>query len=146
MNSVDLKTKPHPLNDLIGKTLASVEREGDVALIFTSTCGRRWKLFHSQDCCESVYIEDLNGDLEDLVGSPILVAEEVSNWADAARLIDPSIAEREKEEESCTWTFYKFDTAKGGITVRWFGSSNGYYSESVDFDEIDADGDRLYLH
>ena len=84
---------------------------------------------HHQDCCEHVYIEDICGDLNDLVGSPLLEAEEVSDY-DAGPLVE--------YEESHTWTFYKFATRKGFVTVRWYGSSNGYYSESVSVEVVDT--------
>lgn len=110
------------IGDLIGKTLASVTQEGNDEIVFVASSGERWKMFHQQDCCESVSIEDVNGDLQDLVGSPIIMAEEIDNYDPAPR-----------GEDSFTWTFYKLATAKGYVTIRWYGSSNGYYSESVDF-------------
>jgi hypothetical protein len=83
----------------------------------------RCRFFHSQDCCENVRIAQIDGDASDLVGSPLLLAEEVSS--------DEGIPEG---EESATWTFYRFGTVRGYVTVRWLGTSSGYYSESVDFE------------
>lgn len=109
---------------MIGHTMVSVSGEnGGDDLLFESTDGTKFHFYHGQDCCESVYIEDICGDLSDLVGSPMILAEEDSNYNDNAK----------NNDESCTWTFYRFGTAKGIVTVRWYGSSNGYYSESVTF-------------
>lgn len=120
--------------DLVGMTLRSVTQEGVESLTFTTTDGRVFRLFHDQDCCEDVTIDDVCGDLQAIVGSPIIMAEEACGG------VLPDIAvERANERyltESETWTFYKFATVKGYLTVRWFGTSNGYYSESVDFCEM----------
>ena len=112
------------VEELLGKTLAKIAQNGDDELYFTTTDGTTYKMFHFQDCCESVYIEDIIGDLDDLVGSPLLMAEEVTE------------AGEDEYYESSTWTFYKFATLKGYVTIRWFGESNGYYSESVDFVKV----------
>ncbi len=122
------KKEIEKFSDLNGAVLASVikiynKKEGD-ELVFTLIDGRKFKLYHCQDCCEYVSIEDICGDLNDLIGSPILMAEEESNSID-----DP----KEWNDDSFTWTFYKLATQKGYVTIRWYGSSNGYYSESVDF-------------
>lgn len=117
-----------PIDILIGITLLKVDgEEGGDEITFYADDGRVFKLYHSQDCCESVYVESIVGDLSDLIGFPILQAEEVSN-ADAPRL--------DEYDDSYTWTFYKIATAKGYVDIRFYGTSNGYYSERVDFAQV----------
>jgi len=57
-----------------------------------------------------------------LVGSVLEFIDEASKEGD------------DKSYESSTWTFYRISTSKGFVVVRWFGSSNGYYSESVGYE------------
>ncbi len=33
-------------------------------------------------------------------------------------------------------TFYRLQTIKGSVQLRWFGESNGCYSESVEFEQV----------
>jgi hypothetical protein len=121
------------IKDLVGKTFNRVyrskdgglheDKEGnelcflnDEILVF---------LYHEQDCCESVTIDDVCGDLADLEISPILFAEESTN-----------ITVKHEHDDSVTWTFYKFATVNGWVDVRWYGTSNGYYSESVNVKSV----------
>jgi len=112
---------------LLGKTLKSVTKKlnkndcnNDVIefVVNDDTC---YWLTHSQECCENVWVEDICGDLNDLVGTPILMAEESVNYSD---------------EKQCTWSFYRFSTIKGSVQIRFCGTSNGYYSEKVEFYKI----------
>lgn len=96
------------------------------AVFFETTDGRKFVMYHDKDCCENVNIEEVVGNLADLVNDgPVLLAEETSNQKTDGEYGD-----------SATWTFYKLRTHNGDVTIRWLGSSNGYYSESVDFYEI----------
>lgn len=125
------------IKDLVGKTLTEIKNNGD-ELIFIVDDGTEYKMYHKQDCCESVSIEDINGDLEDLIGNPILLAEEVSNYEPVSEE-DKQKTKEANEWGSCTWTFYKLATIKGYVDIRWFGQSNGYYSESVNFIQVGVD-------
>jgi hypothetical protein len=119
------------LSELVGKTMKSVVDKGD-EIEFITTDNRVFVLYHAQDCCESVYVEDVCGDLSDLVGSPLLQAEEISSNNDDGSE-RPALS---GYDDSFTWTFYRIATVKGSATIRFYGSSNGYYSESVDFKEV----------
>lgn len=120
------------IKDLVGVTFTKVENKTNEELIFSNNDGC-FVFHHCQDCCESVEIDDICGELDDLVGSPIIIAEErtyegtegdLENWPEGVDV--PNYV------ECYTWTFYEFATAKGSVTVKWYGTSNGYYSESVD--------------
>lgn len=113
------------VQELKGQVLSRVENSGD-QVVFETVNGDVYRMYHEQDCCESVYLEDVVGDLQDLVGSEILIAEESSGDT-------PVDYKFEYEPESYTWTFYKFATRKGYVDMRWLGTSNGYYGESVNF-------------
>jgi hypothetical protein len=116
---------------LSGLTFSKVEQFSDGQIEFETGDGRVFVMLHFQDCCESVGIESIVGDLSDLVGEPIIVAEEVTG-----ETAQPVGWQPYEYSESFSWTFYKLATRKGYVDIRWFGVSNGYYSESVDLVEL----------
>lgn len=121
---------------LKGTILSNIENINNEEIIFTLVNGEKYKLYHYKDCCESVTVEDIVGDFEDIISSPILLAEEVcytneDNDEDLKRM---GIVK--EKDESSTWTFYKLSTIKGNVTIRWWGVSNGWYSESVSFEKM----------
>jgi hypothetical protein len=125
-----------PFATLVGKTLASITVADDKETItFVTADGETYRQYHDQDCCESVEVNEIVGELADLIGTPILQAEETSN---SSRDDTPDQNRPDDYSESWTWTFYKLATIKGGVTIRWLGESNGYYSESVSFARVTA--------
>jgi hypothetical protein len=110
-------------SDLVGETLIGIV-QGHDEIKFICASGREFEMYHNQDCCENVHVEDVTGDWNDVLGEEILVAEEVSNYEG-----------EDKGNESYTWTFYKLRCNRGSVDIRWYGSSNGYYSERVTFVE-----------
>lgn len=112
------------IENMLGAVLESATLNDDKDEIeFVAQDGRHWLMYHEHDCCESVTVEDICGNLEDLVGKPILIAAEATS--------DGNTKDHDYDY-SCTWTFYHLATINGYVAIRWYGTSNGYYSESVD--------------
>lgn len=101
---------------LLGKTITAIELNG-IGEIFI-TCGHeKFKMYHEQDCCENVYVHSIVGDLISLFGKPIIRAEEICN------------SDVPNDDGTATWTTYHLND----VSIKWLGTSNGYYSESVYF-------------
>jgi hypothetical protein len=123
---------------LKGLTISNINgmENGSGNIEFITSCGRVFQMFHEQDCCETVVVEDVCGDVEELLNNPILMAE----------------VETHEGSTTCgdtrTWTFYKLATASEYVTIRWLGESNGYYSEVVSFVETTPDrgGENEHRH
>lgn len=122
------------ISDMVGRTFETISIIDDPDVpneIYFEDKQGRFTFYHEQDCCEGVYIESIVGNPLDLVMGEMLIAEEVVNH------------HSDEDGDSCTWTFYKFATFKGYVDIRWVGSSNGYYSESVDLKYEPKDPNEL---
>jgi hypothetical protein len=126
------------ITDLIGKTIVKVEFVECRADFYLSD-STLLRLEHHQYCCENVYIEKVFGNMADILDSPVLSATEFIS------LDNPSDTDVDLiYQDSFSWTTQEITTAKGSLKIRWYGQSNGYYSESVDCAWLDAiTGDKI---
>lgn len=110
------------MTDYNGKIIASVEglkknSDADVKIHFTD--GSFFWMKHFQDCCENVYLVDIDGEIN---------AGDVWQGFDERSERQVSV----EDYDSSTWTFYTLHTSSGYVWLRFIGESNGYYSEGVD--------------
>lgn len=92
------------IKELKNKTVSKIDVLDDKeGLSFYVDGYKKVTLQHTQDCCECVELNDVCGDLDDLLHSPLLRAEVETN------------------KGHC-----------GEVVLRFLGESNGYYSEDVD--------------
>ena len=111
----------------VNERIAAVDLDGSDMLLTTAT-GRQIRIYHVQDCCEDVVFHD--GDWRSVRGrvvKDVTVQHEPDD--------DPSF-------ESATWSVVTFELDEGAEVLRWHGSSNGYYSETVDLDFTDPGDSR----
>lgn len=114
-------------SDITGKTIKSIEgaEPGSERVEFHFADGTACASVHMQDCCESVDVHRIDGDIANVVGRPILEAEELHDG-------ETPIPNREYAE-SWTWTRQRIRTESGEVTIIWLGESNGYYGETPYF-------------
>lgn len=111
------------IDELVGKVIRGLAYDEYYFQILTDDCV--YIFYHEYDCCEDVWITQVDGISDKIIGSRIVIAEVVTD-------------EKDTEYGHITWTFYKIGTNKGMIDFRWQGESNGYYSESVDLIKIEV--------
>ena len=116
-NSCDIK-------DMVGKKVLGIYYDEENFQILTDD--GVYAFYHEQSCCESVWLTQVDGISDKIIGSRIVIAEVVTD-------------EKDTEYGHITWSFYKIGTNKGMIDFRWCGESNGYYSEAVDLVKIEGD-------
>lgn len=106
------------ISDLENKYFESVCVEED-RVIFSNSI-YKYELYHERQCCETVYIESINGDLADIEGAVIRRADHYSGpWTS-------------EDDDDGSYNFYTIRTHKGFVDIRYNGSSNGYYSVDAD--------------
>jgi hypothetical protein len=113
---------------LIGETITEIlgALAGSDEITIKTASGRTFRLYHEQDCCESVDVRTVTGDLTHIIGSVVTAATETIN-RDTVGYSD-----------SATETTFVLTTEKGSLTIFWVGESNGYYGEEVSFVEDKA--------
>jgi hypothetical protein len=114
--------------ELVGKTFTLVTdcHKGSEEIDFETE--KEWyRLGTTYDCCASICVESFDGDVEDLIDTPILEA--------TCEFSELSKREYETDDnyKKLYWCFYKLRTKKGYVTIRWVESNNGYYSVDVEF-------------
>lgn len=105
---------------LEGKTITQVTGacQGSDLVLFYLEDGTRVRMTPEHDDYSLVSIEEVVGDIEDLIGT-----------VKQARMACGSLLDTKEGRE--LWTFYRISTEKGLVTFRWCGVSNGYYSVEV---------------
>lgn len=116
---------------LVGNKITSINVLDNERINFILDNKRTFTMYHTQDCCESVFIYSIVDNLDDITNSEIISATE-----EVLCNQDPDWHTHVGYRESFTWTIYNIESKKGAVKIIWLGESNGYYSESVHFSEI----------
>ena len=105
-----------------GKTIVEVVglKKQEESVVLRLDDKSELEFYHEYSCCENFWLEDFEFSGKSVIGAKILDVVLVSEKQDVT------------DNGTMTWTFYKIQTDKGELFMRWCGESNGYYSEDVD--------------
>ena len=121
-----LERKHVEFSALVGEVLDSVDIDREEnQILLTTRSGRKFVVYHEQDCCETVAISGQDGSFDKLIGKPLIEARDFA--------VDTT---EEGIDDSQTTTTLVFRVDDQTVISRWIGDSNGYYSESVDIAEL----------
>lgn len=133
--------KVNTYTEFSGKIIQEIrgckKHSDEVTIMFTD--GSCLKFYHQQDCCESVLLEDYDITPEWLVDSKIISVEE--RIYRSGEGIEPL----NTYDQSYTWSFYAIKTSSSTMVLRWYGESNGWYSETVDIDYLHYDKNGEFI-
>jgi hypothetical protein len=115
------------LKGQIVKEIIGLEKNSPEVHIVTNQT--TYKLYHEQDCCESVFVENVIGDEKDILNEEIIFAEEDTGANDPDWYGD-------NYNDCHTWTKYVLKTKNASLEFWFLGESNGYYNENVSIEKI----------
>lgn len=116
-------------SSLAGKTITSIEGLNSDHVTIKTECGKTYGMRHFQDCCESVSLKEVLGNVDSIIGKEVRYANEDTSDCSG-------------EWSSGTRTTFTIHTNGGSLILIWEGYSNGYYGEGVSFYEDDGSGSR----
>ena len=114
MKLIDVDNKPFDykyrsnnmcsIDELVGKVVRGLAYSDEYFQILTDDCV--YAFYHEYSCCESVWLTQVDGISDKIIGSRIVIAEVVTD-------------EKDTEDGHTTWSFYKIGTNKGMIDFRF---------------------------
>jgi hypothetical protein len=123
------------MESLLGEIITKIDglQVGSEEVTFHFESGKTLIMRHEQCRCEDVRIKDIVGDPLDLIGHPLTVCRK-SSYAYKKPILKENLVQDiiGYASEPHTWTFYRFATIRGYVTLHWLGIGNGYPSKEVE--------------
>ena len=97
---------------------------------FFTECKRRYVMTYTGSFGDTLYIDHIDGEWEEIEKTPILMASQIQS---------PRVDLPYKcgtDDKGMQWEFYKIDTLEGGITIRWSCFSTCRSIAEVKFYEV----------